>query len=74
MLAKQCVEAIENTHRELFATLKEHFDVHSMMHQDVDFAHLDGYSIIFVATGGTEGLIVKDYERLFPVFQERKRN
>ncbi len=64
MLAKQCVEAIENTHRELFAALKEHFDVHSMMHQDVDFSHLDGYSIIFVATGGTEGLIVKDYERL----------
>lgn len=64
MLAKQCVEAIENTHKELFAALKKHFDVHSVMYQDVDFAHLDGYNIILVATGGTEGLIVKDYDRL----------
>ncbi len=94
MLAKQCVEAIENTHRELFAALKKHFDVNcplsddlrsssvaprhnesnlsfctrfvvrSVMYQDVDFAHLDGYNIVLVATGGTEGLIVKDYDRL----------
>lgn len=34
------------------------------MYQDVDFAHLDGYNIVLVATGGTEGLIVKDYDRL----------
>ena len=64
VLAKQTVEAIKDTHRELFSALNEHFEVNAVMHQDLDSASLEGFNIVLVATGGTEGIIVKEYDKL----------
>lgn len=64
VLAKQAVEAIKDTHRELFSALDKHFEVNAIMHQDIDSASLEGFSVVLVATGGTEGIIVKEYDKL----------
>lgn len=64
VLAEQNVEAVRRTHRELFAALDEHFEVNAIMHQDLNVSCLDGYNVVLVATGGTEGMIVREYEML----------
>ncbi len=63
-LIRQNVEAIKEIHRELFVALDDNFKMNAIMHQDVDWSRLEGYSVIMLATGGTERLIVDDYNRL----------
>ena len=66
VLAEQNVEATKATHRELFSSLEEHFDINAVMHQDY-FAYpvsTNNLTVVLVATGGTEGMIVRDYDKL----------
>lgn len=64
ILAKQDVGAVTSTHKELIDALKEHFNVNVMMHQDINKLPDEGLNIVFIATGGTEGMVVRDYHRL----------
>ena len=66
VLAEQNVEATKATHRELFSSLEEHFDINAVMHQDYYAQPVspNNLTIVLVATGGTEGMIVRDYDKL----------
>jgi len=64
ILAKQEVGAVISTHKELIDALSEHFNVNVLMHQDINELPNEGLNIVFIATGGTEGMVVRDYRRL----------
>jgi len=69
ILAKQEVSAVISTHKELIEALSGHFHVNVLMHQDINELPDDGVNIVFIATGGTEGMVVRDYHRLpHPMF------
>ncbi len=66
VLAEQNVEAIKATHRELFSSLEENFDINAVMHQDFYAQPVfpNNLTVVLVATGGTEGMIVREYDKL----------
>lgn len=64
VLAKQETNAIIETHRELFNSLNECFEVNVIMHQDLKDNIPEGTNFIFIATGGTEGMVVNEYDSL----------
>lgn len=65
---KQEEQAIREAHHELFTTLDQAFDVKLYLHGDLD--HIpntelgQGTTVLFIATGGTEGIVVKEYDKL----------
>ncbi len=66
VLAEQNVEATKATHRELFSSLEENFDINAVMHQDFYAQPVspNNLTVVLVATGGTEGMIVREYDKL----------
>ncbi len=64
VLAKQESNAIIDTHRELFDALNECFDVNVILHQDMKNGLPHGTNLVFIATGGTEGMVVNEYDAL----------
>lgn len=65
---KQNVNAIRSGHEELFAALDSHYNVNVILGCDHD-TFLDNIptsdtNVLFIATGGTEGMVVKAYDRL----------
>lgn len=65
---KQEEQAIREAHSELFAVLDQDFDVRLYLHGNLDTVDpaewKQGITVLFIATGGTEGLVVKRYAQL----------
>lgn len=63
---EQTVEAIRKTHSELFNALDEDFELDMFFEKDINekLAAADAPLIVFVATGGTEGMMVRNYPTL----------
>ena len=64
---KQEYESIRRAHEALFDALEQHFYVNVIFEKDLDSVMIDqleGKTLVFIATGGTEGMVVKNYYRL----------
>lgn len=64
---KQEYESIRKAHETLFDALEQHFDVNVIFEKDLDntaIDNLEGKTLVFIATGGTEGMVVRNYHRL----------
>lgn len=65
---KQENQAIREAHQELFEVLDAEFDVHIFLHGNLDQVDAEewrnGTTVLFIATGGTEGLVVRRYAQL----------
>lgn len=64
---KQEYESIRRAHEALFDALEQHFYVNVIFEKDLDSVMIDqleGKTLVFIATGGTEGMVVKNYHRL----------
>jgi len=59
-------EAIRNNHRELFKALDDAFQVHIVPEEHFADLHLQptDLALVFIASGGTEGMFVKHYAAL----------
>lgn len=68
VLQKQDKNIIRNSHKELFENLEKNYAV-DMILNDRREAFLsekehEGLTVVFIATGGTEGIVVADYDKL----------
>ncbi|MCM1079528.1 MAG: fucose isomerase [Bacteroidales bacterium] len=64
---KQEYASVRKAHEELFDALENNFEVNVIFEKDLDSHDLDsleGKTLVFIATGGTEGTVVKNYGRL----------
>lgn len=64
---KQEYESVRKAHEELFDALENNFEVSVIFEKDLDSHNLDSLedkTLVFIATGGTEGMVVKNHHRL----------
>jgi len=64
---KQEYVSIRKAHEELFDALENNFEVSVIFEKDLDSHNpdsLEGKTLVFIATGGTEGMVIKNYHRL----------
>lgn len=61
---KKVEASIRNSHRELFQALDQAFEVSVIFSDQLQVWPTDGISVVFIATGGTEGLVVAKYHEL----------
>lgn len=63
---EQTVEAIRQTHSELLSALEEDFELDMFFEKDIaeKQSHADAPLVVLVATGGTEGMMVRNYSSL----------
>ena len=60
LLAKHETETIQRAHHELLEGLEQHYEVNVLFAENVSEMPADGIVVVFVATGGTEGMVVAD--------------
>lgn len=62
LLHKQ--SAVRSSHEALLSELEKYFTVKIIDHKEIEQLTNDDFKIIFIATGGTERLVIQDFEHL----------
>lgn len=56
--------SIRNSHEVILTELEKYFTVNFIDYKDIDKLSPDDFSIIFIATGGVERLVIQHFESL----------
>ena len=56
--------SVRNSHETILAELEKYFTVHLVDYQQMDRLTPDDFSILFIATGGVERLVIQHFEQL----------